>query len=1014
MSVKDFKFVSPGVFINEIDNSFIPTSPEAIGPLVVGRATRGLAMQPVKVESYSQFVEMFGDTVAGGSGVDVWRDGDTQSPMYGTYAAKAFLHSNVAPLNYLRLLGQQTSIGSANAASVPAGAAGWKTSNNPNISPPSNGGAYGLFLFTSGAATQANIGTGSLAAIFYVEAGDLFLSGNVYGGAILDAAAGGNLLQATGANGTVIGRDSNDLFTLVLSGSPGQMTEKKYTFTLDDTNANYIRNVFNTNPTKASSAGTFYASDSAQSYWLGQTFDQTIRDRALHTGSLGAVFALWKGSSSEGPNALKAQASNEAKAGWFIGQDLGQPAAFVAENAPKLFRFIGRGHGAWLQKNCKVSIANIRRSSTNTDAYGTFSVIIRNIHDTDAKVEVMERYDNCNLDPSSPNYLGRKIGDKYQTWDTTEKRLKTYGDYDNKSKFVYVEMASDVEGGATDASLLPFGYFGPPRFSTIFNLQGSGSFTTGSFPGEINPQGSLTPGTNDYSVELSLTNYFLTGGMGIPHTSGAAAMPAGTILVPAYAGTYLSGGWGISGKGVASCTGSLEMPTVRLRLSASDGGLTNPEDAFFGMQTTRTETSSRPDGSVVDYHNILYSGYTAGGGDAAWHNTSGVDNFSYVFTLNDIVYKASGTSQGFYYSSGSHTNEQSYSSASYTDLLASGIQAFTAPFFGGFDGFDITKPDPLYNNAMSTTSTEDNNYVYHTWKRAIDTVADPEYINMNLFATPGLTQNQLTEDAMDMCGARGDALALIDLPDVYVPPQEAYYSDKADRLRSTPTATATALRDRFIDTSYGATFYPWVQTRDAPTGRLLWIPPSVAMMGVLASSERASELWFAPAGFNRGGLSEGAAGIPVSNVLMRLTSKERDTLYDTNINPIASFPSSGIVVFGQKTLQARRSALDRINVRRLVIYLKKQISILSTQVLFDQNVEATWERFKALINPLLSSVQSRFGITEYRLILDSSTTTPDLIDQNIMYAKIMVKPARAIEFIAIDFVIASTGASFDD
>jgi phage tail sheath protein FI len=186
------------------------------------------------------------------------------------------------------------------------------------------------------------------------------------------------------------------------------------------------------------------------------------------------------------------------------------------------------------------------------------------------------------------------------------------------------------------------------------------------------------------------------------------------------------------------------------------------------------------------------------------------------------------------------------------------------------------------------------------------------------------------------------------------------------------------------------------------------------MMGVLASSERASQIWFAPAGFNRGGLTDGAAGIPIVNVTERLTSKQRDTLYESRINPIASFPSTGIVVFGQKTLQERPSALDRINVRRLVIFLKKQISILSTQVLFEQNVQATWDRFKSLIEPFLANVKTDFGITDYRLILDETTTTPDLIDQNVLYAKIMVKPARAIEFIAIDFVIASTGASFDD
>jgi len=161
-------------------------------------------------------------------------------------------------------------------------------------------------------------------------------------------------------------------------------------------------------------------------------------------------------------------------------------------------------------------------------------------------------------------------------------------------------------------------------------------------------------------------------------------------------------------------------------------------------------------------------------------------------------------------------------------------------------------------------------------------------------------------------------------------------------------------------------------------------------------------------------LTEGAAGLPVVNVRHKLSSKERDALYEANINPIASFPSEGIVIFGQKTLQMEASALDRINVRRLMIYLKKEVSRMAATVLFDQNVQTTWSRFIGKVEPFLSSVKSRLGLTEYRVILDETTTTPDLIDRNIMYAKIMLKPARAIEFIAIDFVITNSGASFDD
>ena len=145
-----------------------------------------------------------------------------------------------------------------------------------------------------------------------------------------------------------------------------------------------------------------------------------------------------------------------------------------------------------------------------------------------------------------------------------------------------------------------------------------------------------------------------------------------------------------------------------------------------------------------------------------------------------------------------------------------------------------------------------------------------------------------------------------------------------------------------------------------------------------------------------------------------LTRKMRDKLYENNVNPIAKFPAEGIVIFGQKTLQATQSALDRVNVRRMMLFVKKGISNISSTILFDNNTTATWNRFLARAEPFLANVQAQMGLTDYKIVLDSTTTTPDLIDRNIMYAKIFLKPARSIEFIAIDFVIQRTGASFDD
>ena len=304
-------------------------------------------------------------------------------------------------------------------------------------------------------------------------------------------------------------------------------------------------------------------------------------------------------------------------------------------------------------------------------------------------------------------------------------------------------------------------------------------------------------------------------------------------------------------------------------------------------------------------------------------------------------------------------------------------------------------------------------YAYNSVIRAIDTVADAESVVTDIISVPGITNSSVTDYVISVCEARADALAVIDLPNVYIPEHENA-NLAASARRGSVASTVSALKGRGINSSYAATYYPWVQVRDTINDQNVWVPPSVVAIGALSYGQKTQALWFAPAGFTRGGLSEGRGGVPVLAVSQRLNSRERDSLYEANINPIAQFPAEGIVIFGQKTLQVTPSALDRINVRRLMIYLKREISTISSRLLFDQNVETTWNRFLGQVNPFLESVKTNLGITEYRVILDATTTTPDLVDRNIMYAKIFLKPARAIEFIALDFVITNSGASFAD
>ena len=191
-------------------------------------------------------------------------------------------------------------------------------------------------------------------------------------------------------------------------------------------------------------------------------------------------------------------------------------------------------------------------------------------------------------------------------------------------------------------------------------------------------------------------------------------------------------------------------------------------------------------------------------------------------------------------------------------------------------------------------------------------------------------------------------------------------------------------------------------SRNLPT----WVPTSVVLPGVYAQNDRVAHEWFAPAGLNRGGLTN------VLEAKTRLTHAERDTLYEDRVNPIASFPGQGVVVFGQKTLQAKPSALDRINVRRLLIRLKKFIASSSRFLVFENNTVATRNRFLNIVNPFLESVQSNSGITAFRVVMDDSNNTAEVIDRNQLVGQIFIQPARAVEFIVLDFVVLPTGASF--
>ena len=1009
MSVKRFKFVSPGIFLNEIDNSFLPRAGLDVGPVIIGRTRYGPAMRPVRIESFSDFVETFGRPIPGPDLTtgDAWRHPELSSgPTYAAYAARAYLRAGVGPVTMIRLLGtdhdSQTTTGAD-----PGGVAGWTTGDGPNTTASDNDGAYGLFMFSS--ASHTTPCTGALAAVWYLTNGHtLEITGTLRG--TKNSTAGS---KSVSGSAVMVYGGANKEYKVLIKDSSGNL-KKSQKFNFDTTSENYIRKVFNTNPVRTNSTVTQTAN--LEVYWLGETYDSHVEELLGSTAdtaqkSYGCILGIESG--SVGHHYQKAAFQN-AESGYFISQDtstdFGTYDALDKNRAVELFKLVGLDHGSWLQTNLKVSIENIKKSPIpDYDPYGSFDVVLRRIEDRDEAIRVVERYTTVNLNPNSPNYIARRIGTQYVQWDDVERRHRIYGDYPNRSKFVRVVMNEDVDNAVTERTLLPFGVKGPLRYRGFTLHSGSsaigagGQFlrSTGSFyRGGLTHVASVTNNNNNHigaAQDLINFNRWAKHGREIANPYLGDSGKGGNHAGGTNSGVYV-------GSPGVQLTASVIFPSLRLRVSASDGFLTDPKKAYFGVQTMKTATSTVFDQSVVDHVRPIASEVSSFVPVSSTEETE----HSYVFTLDDVITNESATA---YYISGARQQGHACTSASYDAILTMGYDRFTTAFYGGRDGLDITEMEPFRNTKLSS-GNEYTNYAFNTVKRAIDTVADPEFVEMNLLSMPGLTNSSLTSQMIQLCEDRADALAVIDLDGGYVPKTET--TNDAVTRRGDIDTVISNLKNRSLNSSYGCCYYPWVRILDSIADRTLWVPPSVVALGTMASSERRSEIWFAPAGFNRGGLTDGSAGLPVVGVSERLTQEDRDDLYESNINPIAKFPAEGIVIFGQKTLQVQRSALDRINVRRLLIFLKKQVSRLSTQVLFDQNVPATWERFKALVNPFLSSVQSRLGITEYKLILDETTTTPDLIDQNVLYAKIFLKPARAIEFIAIDFVVSSTGASFED
>lgn len=368
-----------------------------------------------------------------------------------------------------------------------------------------------------------------------------------------------------------------------------------------------------------------------------------------------------------------------------------------------------------------------------------------------------------------------------------------------------------------------------------------------------------------------------------------------------------------------------------------------------------------------------------------------------TFALDEDI-TASGVVTGSYIS-GSNAVPATYDAANESTYVK--MRKFVFGFQGGFDGQSPSIPlnvgaDIIAGNTQGLNCANSTTAGSIAYNQCIGALGNADEFDINLIVTPGIIyslHSYVTNLVVDMCETRGDCFYVLDM----------YHDD--GEPSSGQIDEVVNLANEF-DTSYAGTYYPWIKIKDTNINKIVTVPPSVVMPAVYAANDRVAGEWWAAAGLNRGGITQAV------QVTDRTTHTERDTLYEGRVNPIAAFPGQGIVAWGQKTLQVEASALDRINVRRLLIEIKKFFASTARYVVFEQNTAATRNKFLAIVNPYLEGIQQRSGLYAFQVVMDESNNTPDIVDRNILYGQIYLKPTKTAEFIVLDFNVMPSGASF--
>lgn len=992
----ELTFKSAGVSLTEIDLS----GPTTTGPTgtpagIIGTANRGPAFVPVTIGNLQNFAAVFGDS-----------DGEK----FGLIAGNEWLQ-NATALTYLRILGvgkgdRRTLSGDnlgrvAEAGFVVGEQQPLDTGNFGNngnaVAFGDQGRTYFLGCYMSESAgstvfSDAGIQSGPqahpiirgivMAASGVIPLLSSSLSSSDVPSTLLPANPGADHLQGnlTGSVTLLAGGTARQEFTLILNGHLG--ADAAYpnviTASFDPTAPNYFANIFNADPFRLEDAGymlyTHYDINSALAAVTGTNLisasiaNANIQECAfITTGSKGRDVGT-----ATVPNYENFEERfNSPKSTFVISQKFG--------GSPKnLFRVLGLSAGSVDAQSFKVSIENISPSQSEEDKFGTFDLIVRDIGDNDDDKVILESYRGLSLNPSNERFIAKAIGDENRFFEfdraTGAQKIVIDGNYPNVSGRIRIEITNEVLNGDIEETALPAGFRGK------FHLVTSGS----------EPLTSIAGPFNDSATDV--LNRAVEPPIPFRQNLAIGVDPKKVANKNLY--------WGVQFE-------------QQVSIAEFNKSLTPEETIRSFARYFPDFMTSNQNVSVGDNEGTAFSS-DVGNLDADVFNNN-------IFSLEHIQVVTASTGkadlktieQWSYVRQGSVGTDITAKTRAFsleTDLASLGVRGlakFSFPLQGGFDGVNIfnRNESDINNRAIIeemnfSARGQDEGPTVRSFRKGLDIMGLTSEVDINVLAIPGIRHEVITNAAITVVESRFDAIYIMDIEERDTVNTVVTSSVQDINVQNTVNSFAA----RALDSSFACSYFPDLIIKDQATNTNVRVPPSVGVIGAFALNDAVAFPWFAPAGFTRGAMSS------VAQTAVVLNRDNMDDLYEVDINPILAFPGGpGVTVWGQKTLLAAQSALDRINVRRLLLELRRRVKRIARSFLFEPNREDTLNRFSARVNPLLQRVQEQQGVDRYRVRIDTTTTTQADIENNTIRGVIFIQPTRTAEFINLDFVVTNNG-----